>query len=246
MGRVMLIRNDYKDPLVDNLYSMIEAERASEKPRAYVGASSIGDDCERKLWYQLRQPEKAEPVEAELILAANDGYRSEDLMAAYLRKIPGVELITHGTDGKQLGFKDLDGEYGGHTDGIVTGIPLAPKTSHVWEHKSKNDKFYNALTKLKEKHDIKDVLQHWDYKYYCQGVVYMDYFDIKRHYTTVVLAGTRKLQTIRTNCNPGLAKQLKEKAKRIITYTSAPYGISENPSFYKCKMCFFRDYCHGL
>ena len=242
----MIIRNEYKDPLVDTLYEMEEAERASEKPRAYVGASSIGDDCERKLWYQLRQPEKAEHAKAELILAANDGYRSEDLMAAYLRKIPGIELITHDPNGKQFGYSDLDGRYKGHADGFITGIPLAPKTTHIWEHKAKNDKFYNQLTKLKEKHDIKDVLRHWDYKYYCQAVTYMDYFDIKRHYTTVVLAGTRKLQTIRTNRNPGLAKQLKEKAKRIITYTSAPYGINENPSFYKCKMCFFRNHCHGL
>jgi hypothetical protein len=242
----MLIRNEYKDPLVTDLYAMIKAERANEKPRGYVGASSIGDNCEKKLWYQLRQPEKSEHAEAELILAANDGHRSEDLMAAYLRKIPGVDLITHGSDGKQLGFTDLDGQYAGHADGIITGIPLAPKTAHIWEHKAKNDKFYNTLTKLKLKRDIKDVLRAWDYIYYCQAVSYMEYFDIKRHYTTVVLAGTRKIQTIRTNCNPPLAKQLKEKAKRIITYTSAPYGISENPEFHTCKMCFFRNHCHGL
>lgn len=242
----MLICNEYKDPLINTLYEMIEDERASELPRAYVGASSIGDECERKLYYQLREPEKAENAKAELILAANDGHRSEDLMAAYLRKIPGIELQTHGANGKQLGYSDLNGQYRGHADGIISGILLAPKTPHVWEHKCKNDKFYNALTKLKEKHDIKDVLRAWDYNYYCQAVTYMHYFDIKRHYTTVVLAGTRKLQTIRTNCNPNLAKELREKAQRVLSYTSVPYGISENPAFFKCKWCFYRNYCHGL
>lgn len=241
----MLINfNEYKDPLIEAIYQHIEEEAKKERPRSYVGASSIGDDCEKKLYYQLRHPELAKERKAELILAANDGHRGEDLMASYIRKIPGIELITHGADGKQLGFSDLDGKFRGHCDGLITGLPLAPKTRHVWEHKVKNEKFYNKITDLKTLNDIKEVLALWDYVYYCQAVVYMHYFDCTRHYMTVGQAGSRKFQSIRTNANPQLAKQLIQKAKRIIAYTSPPIGISNNPTFWKCKFCDYSETCH--
>lgn len=238
--------NEYKDGLIEAIYKHIEEEAANEKPRAYVGASSIGDECERKLYYQLREPSKSSERKAPLILAANDGHRGEDLFASYIRQVEGVKLVTHKPDGKQLGFADLDKMFKGHCDGIIEGIPQAPKTPHIWEHKVKNEKFYKALETLIKKLNIKDVLKKWDYVYYCQAVVYMHYFDCTRHYMTVGAAGSRKFQSIRTNANPVLAKQLIEKAKRIISYTSAPYGISENSSYFQCKWCFFYKHCHKL
>lgn len=244
----MLIKfNEYEDPLIDAIYLHIEEEAKKEKPRSYVGASSIGDDCEKKLWYQLRKPELARERKAPLILAANDGHRGEDLFSTYMRQIEGINLITHGANGKQLGFSDLDGMFKGHCDGLILGLPQAPKTQHVWEHKVKKETgmgSYNELLKLKEKYDIKEVLAKWNYTYYCQAVIYMHYFDCTRHYTTVALAGSRKFQSIRTNANPQLAKQLIAKAKRIIAYTSAPIGISNNPTFWKCKFCDFAEECH--
>ena len=236
--------NEYKDPLIDAIYLHIEDEAKKEKPRGYVGASSIGDDCERKLWYQLNKPEYARERKAELILAANDGHRGEDLFASYVRKIDGVELVTHGADGRQLGFSDLDGGFKGHCDGLITGLPQAPKTRHVWEHKVKNEKYYNLLLNLKTTNDIKNVLQLWDYTYYCQAVIYMYYFDCTRHYMTVGMAGSRKFQSLRTNSNTELAKQLIQKAKRILAYTTPPLGISSNPTFWKCKFCDYSKECH--
>ena len=235
------------DLLLQAIYQHIEDEAAKEKPRGYIGASSIGDDCELKLWLQYRHPELAKKRHAELILAANDGHRGEDLMAAYIRQIPGIELITHSANGKQLGFNDLGGLYCGHWDGLITGIPQASKTTHTWEHKVKNQKFYDALTKLKDKYDEKQVLQEWDYLYYCQAVTYMEYNGTTRHYTTVALAGSRKFQSIRTNANPALAKTLRDKAQRIINYPSAPCGISTNPAWFACKhMCDFYDNCPSM
>ena len=36
------------DPLIEAIYANIEAESTKEKPRTYVGASSIGDDTLQK------------------------------------------------------------------------------------------------------------------------------------------------------------------------------------------------------
>jgi len=235
------------DLLLEAIKDYIEDEAKKEKPRGYIGASSIGSECELKLWLQYKYPHLSRERGAKLILAANDGHRSEDLMAGLIRQVEGVDLITHDANGKQLGFSDLNGLYCGHWDGLITGIPCAPKTRHVWEHKSKNQKFYDKLTKLKDEVDEKEVLKEWDYIYYCQAVVYMEYSGCTRHYTTVALAGTRDFQSIRTNANPELAKQLREKAARIINYPVAPIGISTNPSWFACKhLCDFIENCPSI
>ncbi len=243
----MIIKTpNYPDLLIQAIYAHIEDEAAKEPKRGYIGASSIGDECELKLWMQYRHANLARRRQAPLILAANDGYRGEDLMAGYIRKVPGVELITHDENGRQIGFSDLEGKYKGHWDGLIIGIPQAPKTMHVWEHKVKNEKYYEALAKLKDKLDEKEVLQEWDYNYYCQAVTYMHYSGTTRHYMTVAKAGSRAFQSIRTNENPKLAIMLREKAERISKYTTPPCGISENPSFYKCKWCDFSEHCPSV
>ena len=243
---MFIIQRTPPDLLLESIKSHIEDEAKKERPRGYIGASSIGDECELKLWMQYKHPHLAKSRKAKLILAANDGYRSEDLMAGLISQVKGVDLITHDENGKQIGFSDLNGLYRGHWDGLITGVPQAPITQHVWEHKAKNQKFYDALTKLKDKIDEKEVLKEWDYTYYCQAVVYMDYSGCTRHYMTVAAAGTRDFQSIRTNENPQLAAQLKQKAQRIINYPIAPTGISSNPSFYKCKWCDFIENCPSI
>jgi hypothetical protein len=41
-----------------------------------------------------------------------------------------------------------------------------------------------------------------------------------------------------------LAKQMISKANQIINTAFAPGRISDNPNFYKCKMCDMRAVCH--
>lgn len=238
----MIITNIEPDSLIESIYKYLETTSLEEKPRAYIGASSIGEDCERKLYYKLRYPEQAKPRHAELILAANDGFHSENYIASLIREIPGIKLTTHDILGKQLGF--VDDIFAGHIDGIIEGLPQAPKTPHIWENKCCNEKKYTALLNLKEKHGTKLTLEKWNYTYYCQAVIYMHYFDLTRHYMTIALAGSRKITSLRTKANPKLAKFLIEKAKRIGNATSAPIGISENPAWYLCKMCEFNQFCH--
>lgn len=237
------------DPLIQQVYNLLEEERAKESPRKYLGASSIGDPCERKLWYRLNQPEKAKPANAKLILSANDGHRSEEIMADLLRRVPGVKLSARESLNLPYRFSDMGGKFAGHLDGIIEGIPLAPKVTHVWENKSCNETKFKKLLNIKETVDDDRQLEAWDEKtgnlYYAQAQIYMHYLDIPRHYMTVCLSGTRDFTTIRTPYNKDIAINLIEKADRIITYKAAPLGVSQNPDFYLCKMCEFKDYCHG-
>ena len=45
------------DPTLEAMRAVTEAEAAKESPRRYLGASSLGDRCERRLYYKLRMPQ---------------------------------------------------------------------------------------------------------------------------------------------------------------------------------------------
>lgn len=223
----------------------LESQQAAQPRRQYLGASSIGDSCARKLWYRLHTDEP-ETFDAATIRRFNDGHRSEDVMAYHLRMVEGLELFTHDPKGQQFGFKDNTLgplTFSGHYDGVILGILEAPKTYHIWEHKAVNEKKFLEAKKIKAI-DEKAALQQWDKVYYAQAVIYMDYEGLDRHFLTICTPGMRDYTSIRTNANPEYAAGLKAKAKRIINAENPPERIG-GPDWYECKWCPFYQGCHN-
>jgi hypothetical protein len=93
-----------QDPTLLAMHRAVEQREAANPPRTYLGASSIGDSCERKLWYGL-QGTSREPRRAQLIYAAEDGHKTEDLTAERLRLVSGIELWTHKPEGRNTASK---------------------------------------------------------------------------------------------------------------------------------------------
>ena len=240
----MAIIPQYGDPTLQAMYKHIEETQHKNEKRDYLGASLIGNECARQIWYQYNGYEQ-EPFSAETLMNFEDGHRTEDLTAERLRMVEGVDLVTHGDDGKQLGFKALGGKFKGHYDGIITGILQAPKTKHIWEAKASGEKKWNEFTKLKNTVDDKKILQNWNTNYYVQANLYMHYEQIDRHYLTLSYAGGRKYQSCRTEYDPAVAARAIDRADKIINATQAPPRLSEKPDFWICRWCNFKDECHG-
>jgi PD-(D/E)XK nuclease superfamily len=160
-----------------------------------------------------------------------------------LRLVPGIELWTHREDESQFGFEDFGGRFKGHIDGVIRGLFQAPKTPHIWENKSVNDKKFKLLQKSIAEKGEKNALKAWDPIYYAQGVIYMHYFDLTRHYLTVTTPGGRDIASCRTEANPAYAEALREKAKRILNAAQQLARISDNPSWHECKWCPFWETC---
>jgi CRISPR/Cas system-associated exonuclease Cas4 (RecB family) len=222
--------------------AMMEREN-SKSHRQYIGMGQIGEECERKLWYSFNKYPRI-PFEAKTLRMFEDGHRTEALMAERLRMLPFIELHTD-VNGEQYGFRDFDTLFSGKMDGAIRGLIEAPQTWHVWECKATNDKAFKEFKALTFA-DEKSALEKWNYTYYAQAVLYMEYSGMTRHYITVTTAGGRDYHGARTNENPKLAKALRQKAKRIIDAKSEPARLNENPSFYKCKWCEFRGVCHAV
>lgn len=235
------------DPTLDAINAAIENINNLEKPRPYLGMSSVGMDCEALLWRQFRWCAPAGGgFNAKSLTAFEDGHRTEDLMAARLRMVPGVKLYTiDPSSGKQFGFSDLGGHFRGHIDGAIQGILQDPQAWHIWENKA-SEKGPAELAKAKDKLGEKAALKEWHPVYHAQAILYMHYGEMSRHYLTCTSPGGRlPITSVRTNADDAEAARLKAKAERIIFSQEPLSKISEDPSFWKCKGCSMATQCHG-
>lgn len=236
------------DPTLAAMNRMIEEEQGKhETRRGYLGMSAIGGECSRALWYGFRWV-TPETFDAGTLKKFDDGHRSEDIQADRLRLVDGVKLTTvmPGTN-KQIEYSDLGGHFKGHGDGEIIGIYQAPKTNHIWEHKATNEAKKKKLDKLKSDYGEKNALAKWDTTYHVQGILYMHYGKITRHYLTCSTPGTRDETSVRTDSDKGIANQYIEKARRIIEADEPPEPISQDRTYFKCKSwCNKRDICMGV
>lgn len=223
--------------------AMVQAEAAKPR-RTYLGMSQIGDPCSRKLWYGFHDP-LPRAIPASGLRAINDGHNSEAVMAARLKAIEGVELHTENEDGSQFEVSDFDGKFSGHLDGAIHGLLQAPKTWHVWEAKAVNEKKFKKFRDLKGTMGEKNTLMAWDEIYYAQAQCYMGYTGMHRHYLTVSTPGVRDWDAVRTEFNVKDFEKLKDKANRIINANAPLAKLSNDPSWYQCGYCEYRERCHG-
>lgn len=229
----------YIDPVIEAMREQRIAKMGST--RDYIGASEIGNPCARAIWYNWKKyPQETRP--AHVLWAADDGHRTESVIADRLRAVPGITLRTCLPNGDQYGFKK--GNFAGHVDGLILGLPQAPKTWHVWENKAKNQKGFDEFLKCISNVGEKRALQEWSKPYYVQAQCYMHAFGLTRHYLTVALAGARDVASCRTEYDKETALAAFDRAEKIASAKSPPPKISDKPDYYICRMCQFRKVCH--
>lgn len=230
------------DPTIEAMYRAIEAGQDRSK-RDYLGASTVGHPCARQVYYTYHfgSPDK----EWRGLLAIEDGHRSEDLAAQRLRMVRGIELHTHDQNGEQYGFSDFDGKFKGHYDGLIKGLWQAHSIPHVWECKATNEKGYKAFEKAKKEYGEKNALENWNKSYYVQAQLYMHYSGYDRHYLTVSYAGGREYSSCRTEYDAATAEQYRDRAYKIINATQPPPRIREEKDFWMCRLCQYKERCHG-
>jgi hypothetical protein len=219
-------------------------KKASERKRFYLGMSEIGEACWRMLWYRFRKV-KADSMTLQSLLAIEDGYKQEDIMAERLRMVEGLQLETlDPKTKKQFEYKMFGGHFGGHCDGrIIKGLLEAPKTPHIWENKAVKEEKFKKLQDLVLDVGEKKALESWDDVYYSQAQMYMNREKYTRHYLTVQKPGGRGYTSVRTEYNKKIALSLIGKAEHIIKADRPPARMSENRSFYRCSWCGMKEIC---
>ena len=219
---------------VSKIYQAYEND-AEEGNRPHLGASLIGHACERYLWMTFRWVE-AKKFPGRMLRLFETGQLEEARFVKNLRRI-GVDVHDVTPDGKQWRVSDLGGHFGGSMDGACVGLPEAPKTWHVLEFKTHNDKSFNDLVKNRV---LKAKPQH-----YAQMQVYMGLTGMERALYLAVNKNTDELYSERVEFDPVEFAKLKARAERVINANEPPLRCSNDPSWYVCKMCDFHQHCHG-
>lgn len=232
-----------EDPTLAAADTALVAKAAQEKPRAYLGMSSVGGSCGRKLWYDFRKVGR-EVFDAATLKRFEDGHRTEALVIDRLRLLEGITLVDRQENGEQIGYIDLDGHFRGHLDGDIIGILQAPKTPHVFEAKCCSEKKFNELKKVVAELGEKQALKKWNPVYYTQGQLYCHYHNRTRHYLVVATPGGRDWMGVRTDYDAAHAIQTIAKAKRIIQSNEPLDKLSNDPSYFECRYCTFSNICH--
>lgn len=224
-------------PIVTAIYDAWKKRGDSEKPRAYLGASAIGDDCSRKLWYGFRWA-SAPQFEGRLYRLFQTGHLAEPRFIKDLRDI-GVEVWERDPKtGMQFAFSGVYGHFRGNTDGMARKVPGGGAKDHLLEFKTHGNKSFVELAK---KGVIEAKPQHW-----IQMNTYMGWAGYDRALYGAVNKDTEELHFERVKHDPLVFMKTLAKAESIIFATVPPARLSDDPAFYLCKMCDHRDVCHGV
>jgi len=204
--------------------------------REHLGASLIGRQCKRSIWYSWRWATEVRH-QGRLLRLFQTGHRAEERFVADLRAAGVTVYEADETTGQQWTVRDESGHFGGSMDGVGIGFVEAPKAWHVCEFKTHNAKsFTNLLTK-----GVREAKpEHW-----AQMQVYMHLGGLERAFYLAVNKNDDDLYSERVRYDAAAAMQLVAKAHSIIGAEQPPARISDDPTWWECKFCDHRNVCHG-
>ena len=217
------------------IFAGYEAD-ASEGFRSHLGASLIGKACERALWYDFRWTTKAR-FEGRVLRLFETGNREEERLVRNLRRTGATVLEVDPETGRQYRVQAHGGHFGGSLDGVALHLLEAPKAWHVLEFKTHSNKSFTDLVAKKVRESKP---QH-----FAQMQIYMHLMGMNRAMYLAVNKDTDDLYVQRVEADVAYTEQLLEKARRIIFAPTPLPRISEEPSWYQCRLCDHADVCHG-
>jgi hypothetical protein len=204
------------------------AKPRDEAPREYIGASSVGNECDAFLELSLRgAPEDPPPPHVQRIFKL--GHLIEDLVIADLRKA-GLDVSErdHMT-GRQFSFREL----GGHVRANADGLMFFSNETGLLEVKSMND---DRWSDFKERGVFRSHRHYWD-----QMMLLM------------ALSGIRWTLFIAYNKNDSRywaeivtidamhASFLEQRIERV--FAGEARKISADPTDWRCAGCFKKTAC---
>lgn len=218
-------------PLQEDAYRDTE-----ERFRTHLGASLLGRECSREIWYGFRWYTEKK-FEGRMIRLFNRGHLEEPRMVSLLQMI-GVNVHQFDDRGKQYRIgKGHKAHGGGGMDGVLYGVPEFPTTYMLGEFKTHGEKSY---LKLKE-----DGLLKAKWEHYVQCQLYMG--DQKLDYA-LYMAVSKNTDDLHAEIIKADATQYKRYMMRqaqIIDANAPPPRIAgaKNETFFKCTFCDHRAVC---
>lgn len=221
----------------DKLSALIQNYQATIKDdvRDYIGASSIGSDCLRQIWYQYKGVQ-AESVPAKIRRTWAIGKRLEGLIIDWLDESGvKIELLAKTLQAKEVPI------FQGHIDALVS----VDEQKSILEIKTAKDASFNIF--------IKTGLKAWNPQYYAQVQSYIgmcreseisELNRINSAYILVLNKDTSDISDELVLFDEDFYLELEDKALSISSAVAIPPKINGSPLWYQCKTCKFKKVCH--
>lgn len=211
-------------------------ENEQDEPRTHLGASVIGSECPRYVWYSFRWFVLEKHI-ARMLRLFKRGHGEENKFIELLGKVGAVVEAVDPATGKQWLFSDLGGHFGGSCDGKVSNLDAfgLPGVG-LFESKTHGEKSFAVLTK-------KGLLSAKP-SHYVQMQLYMGYFGLPWGLYCAVNKNTDETHFEVIPYRDEIARMYSDRAAEIINVKTPPKRISEKSTFFVCKMCPAHEICH--
>lgn len=204
--------------------------------RKHLGASLIGDECSRKLWFLFHWV-LSESFEARMLRLFNRGHLEEKRFIGWLRAA-GIEVWEAGEAGdqkQQMRISAHAGHFGGTPDGVGRGFPELGEEPALLEFKTHGDK---SFAKLKA-----EGLMMTKWKHFVQMQVYMTEMSLRFAVYCAINKNTDEL-FIEIISNDGQeGPRAIERAGKIIWSKEPPPRVAKLPTAMSCKFCHLQRLC---
>lgn len=216
-------------------------EAREEEPRTYLGASQIGDECLRRVQYQVTAA-PAKPLEGRTRRIFARGHLYEDRAYNWLTAA-GFVISRANALGDQHGFSVLGGEFRGHVDGIVMEVPPEfedeIETRCLWECKALGAKGFAAVKK--------NGLAKAYPGYADQAVIYQTYMELEHPVLfTVVCPDTEEMHHELVPYDAKRAQEVSDRAAHVVAHIRSGDllpRVSGDPGGFPCAWCQFQPHC---
>jgi CRISPR/Cas system-associated exonuclease Cas4 (RecB family) len=207
--------------------------------RHHMGASVIGDECHRRVWYSFRWVRR-HPYSGRMLRLFQRGHEEEVRFVDFLRRAGWKVTEVDPATGEQFRFTAIEGHFGGSMDGI--GTPPAGKLYSdlgplVLEFKTAAKKPWTRVAN--------DGVAKAQPKHYAQMQLYMRARELDNALYLSVCKDNDELYAEIVPYRPDVAAGYLAQAQLLISSQDAPPGISSDPTFWKCKFCDYHAVCHG-
>lgn len=211
------------------------ASRPDDPLRTYIGASSIGHPCARRIWYDFHSSPKT-PFTPNTRVTFDVGKILEgnvlDYIALAVEKEPSMQLIRPSEENHFLYcFESEVPLFQGHMDGIliVDGKPC------VLEIKTAKS---SRFTAFKNKG-----LQVFSIGYYAQLQAYMGMRGYKHAVLIALNKDSSEFHHEWVVFDPYYYSELCTKAAMIVDAVEPPVRINRNPTYFVCTTCNYKRTC---
>lgn len=203
--------------------------------RTHLGASILGRDCAREIWYSFRWATTT-THSARMNRLFNRGHLEEARMVAALLCVPGIIVYQFDSNGNQYRIKDSSGHVGGGLDGVAVGLPDSPFPT-LLEFKTHNTKSYGKLET--------DGVMKTKWEHFVQMQMYMGGLHLAQALYLATNKDDDSLHGEIVKYDQAVHRKTLDRAFLIVNAKEAPPKINASAAFFKCKFCDARGVCHG-